>query len=738
MPTERRAHKKIRHPTPFFRDVALAAHAVTSPSSRRRNGTAPEMPQKSPRLVVQETATDCGAACLAMILSAYRRSVSLKDIRESLGVLRDGVTAQQIVVAARTFGLRGQGLRVDLADLPSLRVPAILHWDFNHFIVLTRIRRGKAEILDPVGRRVSVNMQELSRAFTGVAIIFEPWRIYEHMGGERSFWTVPLTWLYESRSLLFLIALVTVGLQGLGLILPLFTVYLVNRVIPQRALPNLSIFLLAVLLYISSYAIVALSRGMLLLRLQLRITKRSQEAFLEHLLSLRFSFFQLRSAGDLIMRLSSNNIVQGLLSGQVLSLATDGILTVIYFIAMLGTNVPLSFLVLSVAILELTWAAVSIWAMHDPIREEVAAQSRGQSYLVEVLRGIETVKALGVERDAYQTWRNLFDEQLATSLLSQRRGVLLGSMNVILGMGFPVLFLFVGCTFVVHASLSLGVMLGLSSLAGAFLAPMRSISTHLEGFQTMGTHLSRMQDILEEPPESQKPALLDSLEGQIEMRNVSFRYGRHSPWLFRNVNVYIKAGSLVVIAGPSGSGKSSLAKVLLGLYAPTEGEVLWDNVSLSQLDLSSVRSNTGVVVQNAFLFNNSIRNNLSVGNPHMPLAQIQRAARIACISQDIEQMPMGYDTILSEMASNISGGQRQRLCLARALARDPKVLLLDEATSEVGKDVESHIMRNLLDLRCTKIIVTHNPGAIEGADLVLVMSKGEVLVQTHVDKLEDP
>jgi ATP-binding cassette, subfamily B, bacterial len=685
-------------------------------------------------LVVQATSTDCGAACLAMILGAFGRKAPLREIREAMGIVRDGVTAQQIIRAAEVFGLRGQGVRVELSALKDLPLPMVLHWDFQHFVVLGKLSRKKAEILDPAGSRSEISLEELSGSFTGVALIFEPCEPHEDRVQKHRPWIRPLRLLLRSKESLSLVAALSLAVQGLGLALPLLTAYVVDRVVPRQSLPGLRVAVLGLGLYLAAYGAVALGRSLVLLRLQAMVDERTMIGFFEHLLSLPFSFFQVRSAGDLMMRLSSNSIVRELLSQQLLSLATDGLLVVLYLGVMMTVNRMLASLVLFLAVAQVAWALISAKVMQEPVRRDISAQSRNQSYLVEVLRGMETIKASGAESEVFHAWRGLFAQQLLASFNRQERGALLGSLGSALTVASPLLVLLCGASLVIHGSLTLGAMLGFAALAGAFLAPLNSLVGSMQSFQVMGTHLGRLEEVFEEPPELRHLKAAPEIRGRIEVRGASFRYGPQSPWVLRDVSLEVPERSLVAIVGKSGSGKSTLAKLLLGLYPCTQGEVLWDGTPLSSLDLPSLRRHTGVVVQNAFLFNDTVRNNIALAMSGEPTEHIERAARLACIADDIGAMPMGYDTLLSEMASNISGGQRQRLCLARALAREPSILLLDEATSELDPPTEAIIYGNLSRLGCTRLVIAHRMSTIRNANCIVLLEEGRVVEQgTHDD-----
>jgi ABC-type bacteriocin/lantibiotic exporter with double-glycine peptidase domain len=364
--------KTRRGSSPLFRAEAL--------KERQRGLSAPALPAIFWRwrrhrvpLVVQTTSTDCGAACLAMVLGAFGREAPLREIREAMGIVRDGVTAQQIVRAARAFGLRAQGVRAELSTLKDLPLPAILHWDFQHFVVLAKVSRKRAEILDPAGRRAKVTFKEMNASFTGVALVFEPCQPYEGQGPKARPWTRPLRLLLQAKRQLLLVAAFSLVVQGLGLALPLLTAYVVDKVVPGKSLPGLGMAALGLGLYLASYSVAALSRSLVLLRLQVMVDERTMTGFFEHLLSLPFSFFQLRSAGDLMMRLSSNSIVRELLSQQLLSLCTDGLLIVLYLGIMMAETPLLALMVLVLAVLQVAWALISAQAMQEPVRRDILA-----------------------------------------------------------------------------------------------------------------------------------------------------------------------------------------------------------------------------------------------------------------------------------------------------------------------------------------------------------------------------
>lgn len=363
---------------------------------------------------------------------------------------------------------------------------------------------------------------------------------------------------------------------------------------------------------------------------------------------------------------------------------------------------------------------------------------RQQLEVLEAVRAVETVKAAGAEERVLRRWRGLFHEELAAMVARQRRAAQLGSFGGALGVAAPPALLLAGADAVIRGRLELGAMLGFNVLAGSFLAPLGTVVGAIQSFQTVRTHLERLDEVYEHEPErpsgrrARDPGML---RGAIELVGVSFRYGPRAPLVLRDVDLVVEPGSMVAIVGPSGAGKSTLVRVIAGLLRPTAGTVRLDGIDLEELDIGRVRRQLGVVLQGAALFSGSVRENIALADPTLDLAAIRRAARLAEIDGFIESLPLGYSTPLAEMAGNLSGGQRQRLCLARALAGNPRVLILDEATSELDVETEARIHRNLARLDCTRIVAAHRLSTVRDADRIVVLEAGRIVETGTHDEL---
>jgi ATP-binding cassette, subfamily B, bacterial len=686
--------------------------------------------------VQQMAATDCGAACLTMVLAYYGKRIRLDDAREAAGVGRDGANAQALLQAGRWYGLRGRGVRVDMEELELLDPGAILHWQLNHFVVFERLRKSAVDIVDPAFGQRRVPLEEFGKAFTGVALLFEPGEMFEpEKGAER-----PLPGMMRQlllRTGLWLrIGVTSLLLQLFALVLPILTGVVVDRVIPRADWHLLTVLGAGMGVMIAFQFLTAMIRGHLLLHLRTHLDARMTLNFLEHLLALPYAFFQRRSAGDLMMRLNSNTVIREILTSGVLSTLLDGSLVGLYLVVIAFVSRSLALLVVGLAALQLLVYFVTRARARALMSEGLTTQARSQSNQVEMLTGIETLKAMGAEELAADHWANLFVDDLNVSL---RRGALDATTEALtnaLKTASPLIILVWGATVVLRDELSLGTMLALNALAIGFLTPLSSLVATLTRVQLLGSYLERIDDVLSAPREQTRALHTGPLRGEIILERVSFRYSATTPMVVRDVSVRIEPGMFVALVGKSGSGKSSIASLLLGLYPPSAGRILYDGVDIHDLDLRALRRQLGIVTQRPYLFGTTIRRNISLLNPDVTMPEIVEAAKKAQVHDEIAAMPLGYETPLLDAGASLAGGQRQRLALARALVRKPAVLLLDEATSALDAVTERAVQERLEQLKCTRVVIAHRLSTIVKADLILVVEDGGVVEQgTHEELL---
>lgn len=683
--------------------------------------------------VQQLSATECGAACLTMVLGFHGKDVSLASVREMIVSPRDTTSAQMMIEAGRFFGLRGRAVSLDIDELIHLDRASILHWGFGHFVVLDRVARDAVHIVDPAVGRVRISMDDVRRLFTGVAIEFEPSDSFEASKGKPAgVWTY-LRRIQGESALIRDIVVTSALLQMFGLAVPLITRVIIDSVIPHSDYNLLTLVAAGTGALLVFQAWTGMVRSYFVLSLRTRLAARMALGFLDHLLSLPYQFFQRRSGGDLLMRMGSNASVREILTGTLVSAFLDGSLAIGYFLLLLYVSVPL-------ALLSLGFAAVQIlvFAVTRPLQNELNAAgidttAKSQGYLMETLSGVETLKALGAEQRAVDRWSGLFTEELYVLLRRGRLDARLEALGSALRLASSAALLAFAALQVMDGQLTLGGMMASTAVANGFLGPLNSLVASSTRLMLLKTHLERLQDVFETAPERNleaKPA--GTLSGQITVHDVSYRYGPISPLVVRGISLNIRPGEFLAVVGKSGSGKSTLVKLLVGLYDPTEGSVSYDGMDLRQLDVTGVRKQAGVVTQESQLFSGTIRDNILLANPTLPLEAAIAAARLAHLHGDIMGMPMGYETPLGDRGTSMSGGQQQRLALARALVNQPKVLVLDEATSHLDTSTEREVQERLASLQCTRIVIAHRLSTIIRADRIVVLQDGAIVdVGTH-------
>lgn len=696
------------------------------------------LPKKNVDFIAQHTASDCGPTCLAMVLQHFGREVRVDELRVAMGCGRDGVSALAIVEAARLYSLTARGVKIELDDLRRLARPSILHWGFDHFVVFDRVENDLVHIVDPAHGARELSMDEVGLNFTGVALIFDKKETFEPGKKARPMWRYLARTLRESGDLWRVLAMSLV-LQACGLALPLINGRLVDRVIPHGDQHLLMVMIVGILTVLAFEFLSMLARSNLLVNLRTRLDAQMTLGFLDHMLSLPYAFFQRRPAGDLMMRLNSNEQIREMLTSSVLSTALDGLLVIVYLALLIGMSPVIAGVAFVLVALE---GAVFLALRRKQIQLMTSTQvkqAEAESCLVEILSGIETLKATGTEARAAQRWSNLFVDVMN---ITMRRGRLSSWQDALLHVVktlSPFILLIVGTFEVMQGRMTLGVMMSVMAFANGFITPISSLVGTFSQFQLVGVYLERIEDVFATPKEQVATDLriAPRLRGHITLCNVSFQYSPKSPLVVKDVSVDIKPGTVVAVVGRSGSGKSTLASLLCGLYMPTSGAIYYDGMDLAGIELPSLRRQIGIVIQNPYIFGTSVRANITIGDNSVPLEAVEDAARRACIDDDIQAMPMGYDTLLTASGASLSGGQRQRIALARAFIAKPPIMFLDEATSALDNVTERDVYRNLEELGCTRVVIAHRLSTIRTADVILVMHEGELVEQgTHDELME--
>ncbi|MFN8446051.1 MAG: peptidase domain-containing ABC transporter [Caldilineaceae bacterium] len=694
-------------------------------------------------VVLQMSAADCGAACLTMLVRYWGGSATISSCQAAMGGSQNGVSALMIVQAARAMDFEVQAFRHTIQGLAQTPLPAIVHWQGVHFVVLEAWSEQTVQIVDPAVGRRSLTMEEFRAGYSGVTLTLQPGAHFVAQSSGKAQNAALATWLGYlrrvshvpgSRRLFMQLILASLLYQVVGLTLPAVLWLGVERLLPGENSQLLTWLAIGMVGAVLAQIAVSYARAVLVIRLQQQLDQHLIPAFFAHLLHLPYSFFQQRSSGDLIARLEGNRIIRELILSGALTGLLDGGLTLLYLVLLYSQSPRFGLTVTVIALAQFFLLARTGERVHELSQLLLTTQAEEESFAVQLLRGIETVKAAGSEEWILAQWQSRFSATLQMSIV---RGLYVARVQSIvqgLSLATPLILLWLGVGAVESGQLSLGQMLALVVLAASTLAPLSNLADHLHRSQQIWAHLERLDDVWETQPEApasiaaadSQPSVL-TLRGGIEIVDLSFHYGAAGHFGLRNLTFQITPGEKVAIVGETGAGKSTLVRLLLGLYRPQQGRITFDGYGIDEIGLSRLRQTIGVVLQDSFLLSGTIRENIALHKPHLPLAQVIAAAKLAMIHEEILRLPMSYETRVGEGGSGLSGGQRQRLALARALAIEPAILILDEATSHLDAQTERAIQLAIEKLQMTQIIIAHRLSTVRNVDRVLVLKAGRLV-----------
>ena len=690
--------------------------------------------------ILQMEWLECGAAALAMVLAHYGLWIPLEQLRVVCGVSRDGTKASNIIKAARRFGLAAKGFRKEPATLHEVPMPCIIHWNFNHFVVLEGLDRERAYLNDPAVGRRTVELAELDAAFTGVVLAMEPSPDFRIAGRKPAVFRILARELQHSRSAVVLLLVLSVALAVPGLIIPAFAKIFVDDILIE----NLRDWFAPLLI---GMAVTALGRGLVtalqqsvLLRLQTKLSVAMVARFLWHVLSLPMEFFTQRHAGDVASRVAATENIARLLSGGLAINALNAISLVFFAFAMAVYDIVLAVICIGLSLLNVV-ALKMVSGRLEELNRSLALE-RGKLYgsTSGIIRTIETLKAADLEDDAFARWAG-FQAKLLN--IEQRVGFYTAILDI-----FPPFFaalttaviLGIGGLRVIDGALTIGGLVAFQSLMMSFAGPINTLVQLAGGFQAIKADLMRLEDVFNYPVEtSARPAasknIPPKLSGRIELSNIQFGYLPLEPPLIDGLFLALEPGKRIALVGRSGSGKSTVGRLICGLIKPWSGEIRYDGSLLQDIPLELFANSVAYVDQDIFLFEGSVRENLTLWDPTVPELNISQALKDASIHDEVAARLGNYDCYVSEAGTNFSGGQRQRIEIARALIGNPSILVLDEATAALDPYTEHLIDDNLRRRGCTCVIIAHRLSTLRDCDEIIMLDNGKVAERGTHDEL---
>jgi len=691
--------------------------------------------------VIQMEAVECGAAALAMVLGYYGRFVPLEELRVACGVSRDGSKALNVVKAARTFGLLSKGYQKEPAQLRDMPLPLIAFWNFNHFVVVEGFRGGKVYLNDPAfGPRV-VSDREFDESFTGVVLIFEKGPGFVPGGQPPSVVRALRSRLPGVRLALLYAVIATFALVLPGIVVPVLARVFVDGILVQGSPTWLTPVLVGMTLAVVVSGLLTWLQQRGLVAMEAKLATVGSSRFFWHVLRLPMEFFAQRYAGDIVSRIEINSTVAALLSGQLATNLVSLLLVVMFAGLMFRYDVALTLVAIGIAGLNLL--VLQLMARRRRDASVRLLQERGKLVGASMagLQSLETLKATGAESEFFGTWAGhqarvvTSENDLAvTAQYLAAVPPLLTGVNAAVVIGF-------GSRRIMDGVLTMGMLLAFQTLMQRFVEPVNGLVALGGQLQDAAGDMNRLDDVLRCAPDPAVAAAPDAaagvpekLQGRLELRDVTFGYNRLDPPLIRGFSVAIEPGQRIALVGGSGSGKSTVAKLVVGLYRPWSGEVLLDGVQRDALPRALLADSVAMVDQDITLFEGTIRDNLTMWDETVEEPVLLQAARDACIHDDIADRPGGYDYRVEEQGRNFSGGQRQRLEIARALVSTPPLLVLDEATSALDALTEKQVDDALRRRGCTCLIVAHRLSTIRDCDEIIVLDRGVVVERgTHED-----
>lgn len=682
-------------------------------------------------VILQTEAAECGLACLAMVLSYHGVMTDLATLRQRHAISLKGITLATLVDLAQQEKLGTRALRLDVHELQQLRLPAVLHWELNHLLVLKKMSGDSYVVHDPAYGERHLSKTEMSRGFTGVALELWPATDFKPRQEKARISVGQLTGhiagFWPSLTQIFLLS---VALEIFGLVSPLFMQWVIDHVIVSRDADLLGTLTIGFMLLLFIQQGFGLVRSWILLGINTAIRVQWRSNVFSHLLRLPISYFQKRHLGDIVSRTDSVDQIQRVLTSALVETVFDGLLAVLTLVMMLIYSPQLAALAVVGALLYLAVRLLWYSPLYKATEEHIVRGAQLSTHFLETLRGVRAIKLFDRQTQRQTAWQSLLVNETNASLSIQKLQIFYGLANNLLSGIFNILLLWIGSREILANNLSVGMLLAFMAYRLQFNTRVTALISTAIDLKMLGLYAQRLADVVLTPAEAvdQRTSLAEQPAQQsIQVENLRFRYADHEPYVLDGLSLSIPAGQCVAITGGSGCGKTTLVHLLLGSLLPTQGAIRYGQNNISQIGIAQWRKRVATVMQDDTLFAGSLAVNISFFDAQPDMDRIAHCAHMAAIDTDIEAMPMGYQTLVGDMGTVLSGGQKQRVLLARALYKQPEILILDEATSHLDAVREKRVNAAIAQLPITRIVVAHRRETIATAQRVLEMDEGKII-----------
>lgn len=694
-------------------------------------------------VVIQMEALECGAACLSMILAYYGRWVTLEQLRIDCGVSRDGSNAKNILIAARKYGLEAGGFKFTPSSIMEEgSFPCIIHWDYNHFVVLEGFSKGKALICDPAKGETSVSLSEFEKSFTGIALMFEPTAEFAPGGKRKSILKYASERLKGAAGAVVFTTTMAIFAYLFTIITPIIKGHVIDEYLTKKNYGTADSFMILLILLAVLEIAVEWVNAVYSLKIDGKLAVNGSTSFLWKVLNMPMEFFSQRTAGDILLRQSTNEQIAKTMVNTLAPLCLNSIMMVVYMVIMIRSSALLAAVGIITAVINSLVTMYVSRKKENVIRGLLLDNGKLETATISGISMIETIKGSGAENGYFEKWSDIkadFDDK---EVIFLRINTYLGQIPVYIAQIANLFVLFLGVYLTMNDQFTLGMISTFQGIMGNFLSPAQKMMDTGANLQQMRARMERIDDVMNYSTDEYADRDFitqngehEKLSGNIEIKNVTFGYSRLSPPIIDDFSLSVKKGQRIAIVGSSGSGKSTVSRLMSGLFKPWSGEILFDGKSIGEIDRGVLTGSLAVVDQEITIFADTIENNIKMWDSSIQDFEVILAARDAQVHDDIMQKNGGYQYVLTEGGKELSGGQRQRLEIARVLAMDPSIIILDEATSALDAKTEQDVIRAIKERGITLVIIAHRVSTIRDCDNIIVLDSGVITESGTHDQL---